>query len=273
MGKRIRAQRIGRGTPVYISPKLHKLGDIRLPTWPESYSDVVKGTVLEIRHESGRTAPLALVKFVRPNGEIEKVWMIANEGIYTGKEIQVGPLAKLDVGNVLPLGKIPEGIPISNIEITPGDGGKIARAAGMYATIRSHDRAAGKTEIELPGKRRITLNSKCRAQIGIVAGAGMEELPLVKAGNAYYKWKVRGRKWPRTRGVAMKGFRLLPKNPRVIERIPSMLLITPLVAGEIRSRVNPKQCPETHHQGEKSVLLLQREPENVRSKPTLALAS
>ncbi len=273
MGKRIRAQRIGRGSSVYISPKLHKLGDIQLPTWPESYSDVIKGTVLEIKHESGRTAPLALVKFVKPNGEIKKIWMIANEGIYTGKEIQVGPLAKLDIGNVLPLGKIPEGIPVSNIEITPGDGGKIARAAGMYAIIRSHDRAAGKTEIELPGKRRITLNSKCRAQIGIIAGAGMEELPLVKAGNAYYKWKVRGRKWPRTRGVAMKGSRLLPKIIGVIERIPSMLLITPLVADVIRNQESLRLYLGMLRQEEKLAPLQQREQENVRSKNILSFAS
>ncbi|RLE67421.1 MAG: 50S ribosomal protein L2 [Thermoprotei archaeon] len=202
MGKRIRAQRIGRGTSLYRPPPNIKVADIKLPDWPETFTDVIKGTVIQLYKEPGRYAPLALVKFQHKD-KIEKVWLIAAEGIYTGKEIQIGENAEIDIGNALPLRKIPEGTPVYNIEIAPGDGGKIARAAGTYGTILSHHPARKETEIELPGKRKIRINWNSRAQIGIVAGTGKDELPLVKAGNAYHKWKRKSRKWPRTRGVAM----------------------------------------------------------------------
>ena len=202
MGKRIRAQRIGRGSSVYRAPPLTRVADVKIPDWPEAMKDVVRGTVIKLYKEPGRYAPLALVKFQRANGAIEKIWLIASEGIYTGKEIQIGENATLDIGNALPLRKIPEGIPVYNIEITPGDGGKIARAAGTYAVVRAHIPTTQETEL-LIGKRSIRINWDCRAQIGIAAGTGKDELPLVKAGNAYHKWKVKAHKWPRTRGVAM----------------------------------------------------------------------
>lgn len=202
MGKRIRVQRIGRGSPNFRTPPV-RFAEVKFPDWPETRGGSIKGTVIDIVHEPGRYAPLALVKFVRENGKIEKIWMIATEGMRTGQTIEIGDTAPIDIGNVLPLAKIPEGIPISNVEIHPYDGGKIARAAGTFAMIRSQIPAKGLTEIELPGKKRIQLNSNCRAQIGIVAGAGKDEKPLVKAGAAYYKWKVKAHIWPRTRGVAM----------------------------------------------------------------------
>lgn len=205
MGKRIRAQRVGRGTHVYRAPPNIRIADVKLPDWPETFTNVVRGEVIELYKEPGRYAPLALVKFQRENKRIEKIWMIAPEGLYTGKIIEIGETASIDIGNALPLRRIPEGIPVYNIEITPGDGGKIARAAGMYATIVTHHSAKQQTELELPGRRIIRVNWNSRAQIGIVAGTGKDELPLVKAGNAYHKWKRKAHKWPRTRGVAMKG--------------------------------------------------------------------
>ena len=203
MGKRIRAQRVGRGTHTFRAPPNIRIGDIKIPDWPETFTDSVKGEVIEIYKEPGRYAPLALVKFTRKNGQTEKTWIIAPEGLYTGKTIEIGETATIDIGNALPLRKIPEGTPVYNIEITPGDGGKIARAAGTYATILTHHPAKQQTELELPGKRTIKINWNSRAQIGIVAGTGKDELPLVKAGNAYHKWKRKAHKWPRTRGVAM----------------------------------------------------------------------
>ncbi len=202
MGKRIRVQRLGRGSPKFRTPPV-RFAEIKLPDWPETRGNVIKGTVIDIIHEPGRYAPLALVKFVKQNGEIEKKWLIASEGLKTGQTIEIGDTATINIGNVLPLAKIPEGIPINNVEIHPYDGGKIARTAGTYAIIRSQIPAKNQTEIELPGKKRITLNSNCRAQIGIVAGAGKNEKPLIKAGAAYHKWKTKAHIWPRTRGVAM----------------------------------------------------------------------
>lgn len=226
MGKRIRAQRIGRGSPTYRAPPNVRVADVRIPDWPEMKNGHVTGVVLKLYKEPGRYAPLALVKFYRADGSTEKVWMIASEGVYTGKEIEMGETAKIDVGNVVPLRRVPEGIPVFNIEIRPGDGGKIARAAGMYAIVRGHLESKELTEIELPGKRILRINWDSRAQIGIAAGTGKDELPLVKAGKAYHKWKVKARKWPRTRGVAMNacdhpfggGRQQSPGGPKTVSR-------------------------------------------------------
>ncbi len=203
MGKRIRAQRYGRGkSPNFRAPPNIRFGPARLPDWEESLKDVVKGRVVAIKHEPGRQAPLMLVRFVRKDGSIEMRWLIAAEGVYVGKTIEIGPNAEIDVGNAVPLWRLPEGFFVYNIEKIPGDGGRFMRAAGCYAVIKAH-LEEGLTELELPNKRSIRVPSNCRAQIGVVAGGGVTELPLVKAGNAYHKWSRKAHIWPRTRGVAM----------------------------------------------------------------------
>merc|ERR1712054_35245 len=60
-----------------------------------------------------------------------------------------------------------------------------------------------RTRVKLPSGSKKTLNSKCRAAIGIVAGGGRTDRPLLKAGNAYHKYKVKRNCWPKVRGVAM----------------------------------------------------------------------
>jgi|GEM_PF-59445 len=270
MGKRIRAQRIGRGSSVYRAPPGIRVADVKIPDWPEAMHDVVKGTVLKLYKEPGRYAPLALVKFVRANGEMEKIWLIAPEGLYTGKEIQIGENAEIDIGNALPLRKIPEGTPVYNIEIRPGDGGKIARAAGTYAIIRAHHAHLEQTELELPGKRIIRINWDCRAQIGIVAGTGKDELPLVKAGNAYHKWRVKAHKWPRTRGVAMKGRE--SHYTLVGAPVPSVPVTTPLEAGEIRALASQRVFHDMPHLVGKLELLLLGELDVERSSREISSA-
>jgi len=237
MGKRIRAQRIGRGSPTFRTPPV-RFATVKIPNWHEMKGGVVKGEVLDIVHEPGRYAPLALVKFYRADGTTEKIWMLATEGLMTGQIVEIGDMAKIKIGNITQLGRIPEGTPVCNIEKHPYDGGKMARAAGTFALIRAQYPGQGKTEIELPGKKRIQLSSECRAQIGIVAGAGKDEKPLVKAGAAFYKWKVKAHIWPRTRGVAMKGVEVRPLPPLT-------LLITPLVGAATRSLVNQNRYQET----------------------------
>ncbi|RLF15881.1 MAG: 50S ribosomal protein L2, partial [Thermoprotei archaeon] len=105
------------------------------------------------------------------------------------------------LGNVLPIGNIPEGYPVYNIEMEPGDGGKLVRSAGSYATIVSH--SGDKTVIQLPSGAFKTLSSKCRATIGIPAGGGRGEKPFVKAGKKYHYARARGKVYPLVRGVAM----------------------------------------------------------------------
>jgi large subunit ribosomal protein L2 len=128
-------------------------------------------------------------------------YSVVPEGVYEGQPTQIGTEATVDIGNVLPIGKIPEGTMVCNIELSPGDGGKMVRASGAYATIISH--SSGKTIIKLPSRRSKTINSNCRATVGVIAGAGRTEKPFLKAGAKYHLMKAKGHLYPRTRGIAM----------------------------------------------------------------------
>jgi len=98
---------------------------------------------------------------------------------------------------------MPEGTIICNVEEKIGDRGAIARSSGDYATIIGHNHEEGKTRIKLPSGAKKAVNSNTRATIGIVAGGGRIDKPMLKAGRAYYKYKVKRNCWPKTRGVAM----------------------------------------------------------------------
>lgn len=109
----------------------------------------------------------------------------------------------MDIGNVLPVGKIPEGTLICNVEYRNGDKGQFARASGTYATIIAQSEDGKKTRIKLPSGIRKTIDSKARAMIGIIAGGGRNEKPMLKAGAKYWKFKAKRKMWPVVRGVAM----------------------------------------------------------------------
>jgi large subunit ribosomal protein L2 len=195
MGKRILAQRMGRGTSTFRSPSHLRTAPVKYPNI--TADKLVKGIVVDILHDPGRGAPIALVKL--ENGE--EFYNIAVEGLKSGQIIEIGSNAEPNIGNILPLRNIPEGTKICNIELRPYDGGKLVRGGGSYAVL------TGKTSthaiITLPSGKQKAVFLDSRATIGVVAGGGRVEKPLLKAGNAYYKWRVRARKWPRVRGVAM----------------------------------------------------------------------
>lgn len=128
---------------------------------------------------------------------------VATEGLSTGSFVYCGKKASLAVGNVLPLSVLPEGTIVCNVEEKPGDRGSLARASGNYATIIGHDADAGITRIRLPSGSKKIVKSGARATIGMVAGGGRIDKPLLKAGAAYHKFKPKRNCWPKTRGVAM----------------------------------------------------------------------
>jgi large subunit ribosomal protein L8e len=107
------------------------------------------------------------------------------------------------IGNMLPIGKLPEGTIVCNMEEKPGDRGKMAKCSGDYATVLSHIEGTGKTRVRMPSGSRKTVDDTCRATIGVVAGGQRIDKPLLKAGNSYHKYRVKRNSWPRTRGVAM----------------------------------------------------------------------
>ncbi|ARS88532.1 50S ribosomal protein L2 [Natrarchaeobaculum aegyptiacum] len=218
MGRRILGQRRGRGTPTFRAPS-HRY-KATLDHKKEGDDDVVRGEIVDIEHDPARSAPIAAVEF--DDGEQRLV--LAPEGVRVGEEIQVGVSAEIKPGNTLPLAEIPEGVPVCNVEANPGDGGKFARASGVNADLITHDRNAA--VVQLPSGEVKRLDPQCRATIGVVAGGGRTEKPIVKAGNKYHKMRARGSKWPRVRGVAMNavdhpfggGGRQHPGKPKSVSR-------------------------------------------------------
>ncbi len=194
MGKSLRQQRAGKGTSTFRSPGHIHSGPAM---YPALSSETYRGKVVELVHDPGRYVPLARV--VTERGE--EFLMPAAEGIYVGQTITIGPQARVEAGNIMPLGSVPEGTMVFNLELRPGDGGKLARQGGSYAVVLG--KAGDNVIVLLPSGKEKMLSANCRATIGMPAGAGRVEKPLIKAGNAYYKWKVKARKWPRVRGVAM----------------------------------------------------------------------
>jgi len=164
----------------------------------------VKGVVKEIIHDVGRGAPLARVSYRHPyKYKTEKALFVAAEGMYTGQFVYSGKKAQLTVGNTLPLSAIPEGTVVCNVEEKPGDRGRISRASGDYCSVVSHNAETGESRLRLPSGYKKVVQSKCRATIGIVAGGGRLDKPMLKAGRAYHKYKAKRNSWPKVRGVAM----------------------------------------------------------------------
>lgn len=193
MGKNLIQQRRGRFRGRYHVPSHKYRGDIKYGNDRNT-----KGVVEQLMHDPGRSSPIVQVRLENN----KKVLMLATEGTSVGHEIKfTGSKADCEIGNIMPLGTVPDGYPIYDIEIKPGDGGKMVRAGGCGAYVISHD--AHKTIIRLPSGQFKTLDSLCRATVGIAAGGGRQDKPFMKAGKKYHACRGKGRNYPVVRGVAM----------------------------------------------------------------------
>ena len=142
--------------------------------------------VKDIFHDPGRGAPLAHVQFRDPyKYKLHTEVFIANEGMYSGQFVYAGKAAALTIGNVLPVGAVPEGTVISNVEEKIGDRGALGRTSGNYVTVIGHNPDEGKTRIKLPSGAKKVIKSSSRGMIGIVAGGGRTEKPLL---STYCVW-------------------------------------------------------------------------------------
>jgi len=205
MGRVVRAQRKGAPGSVFKAHTHHRKGPAKhRPIDFAERHGYLKGVVKEIIHDPGRGAPLARVEFRNPHKyQLVKHLFVAAEGMYSGQFVYCGKKAQLNVGNVLPLASMPEGTIICNVESRPGDRGIFARCSGNYSTIVSHNPDENKTKIKLPSGAKKSISSDSRAMIGIVAGGGRIDKPVLKAGNSYHKYKAKRHCWPKVRGVAM----------------------------------------------------------------------
>jgi len=204
MGRIIRGCRKGKGTIFVAKTRLRK-GAVKLrPVDYQERHGYMKGLVKKIIHDSGRGAPLCEVVFHdQYNYKLNKERWVAVEGMHTGQFVYCGDKAQLSIGNVLPLKKLPEGTVISMLEEKAADRGRYARASGTSCMVVGHSDDGRKTRVRLPSGCRKTLTSTCRAVVGVVAGGGRLDKPMLKAGNSFHKYKVKRNCWPKVRGCAM----------------------------------------------------------------------
>ncbi len=198
MGKRIISQRRGKGSITFRAPSHRYRCELKYRKYDDREKNgKVVGRVVDILHDPARSAPLLKVEFAGG----EKLYLLAQEGIKVGDTIEAGAHAAISPGNVLPLASIPEGTPICNIENHPGDGGKLIRSAGAYGLVVSHE--GTKTIVQLPSGALKTLDARCRATIGVVAGGGRRDKPIMKAGKRFHMLRSKAKYWPVVRKVAM----------------------------------------------------------------------
>lgn len=190
MGKNLIQQRRGKGTSTFRARGFASKADVRVPR-----GDHV-ATITDIVTSTQHTAPLMQVKY----GNGQEGFLLAPEGVSVGQQIKIGG-SDLEIGNTLALKDIPEGSMVFNLEGRPGDGGQYARGSGASAKVLAGQ--AGKVLVLLPSKKRKALHPDCRATIGMAAGGGRLEKPLMKAGTKFHKMKATNKYWPKVSGTAM----------------------------------------------------------------------
>ena len=190
MGKRIVSQARGHGSLSYQARKRAYIYKIKYP--------MHEGTaeILDIIHSAAHTAPLLKLKISN-----DIFYNPAFLGAIVGNSIKVGGSDQA-LGNVLTLKEIPVGAKIYNIEINPGDGGRMIRTAGSSATIfKKHEH--NKISVTMPNKKELILSGDCRASLGVIAGDGRKLKPFMTAGRKFFKMKARNKLWPRSSAVKM----------------------------------------------------------------------
>lgn len=198
MGKLLKQQRRGKGSGAYRAPSHRYKAKVSFRHYDAiERTGVVRGQVAGFVDDPGHQTPLMQVTFT--NGDT--VMVPAAEGIAVGDEVFSGSRAPLTRGGVVPLARMPDGSFVFNVEMDPGDGGKLARAPGNYAIVSGREK--GMVFVKMPSRKTLTLQAICRAQIGIACGGGKLEKPLMKAGANFYKKHAQNRKWPVNRGVHM----------------------------------------------------------------------
>ena len=190
MGKRVIVQARGHGSKTYRVRNNAFKYKIKYPKKLEG-----EGTIIKLLNSTAHTAPLAKIKHARG------VFYIPSfNGMCEGQKIKLNN-KDIQEGNILTLKNIPIKTQVYCIESRPGDGGVFIKTAGSSATI---NRVIGKdVYILMPSKKERKFNPNCRAVVGVIAGAGRLDKPIIKAGKNYFIRKSRNKFWPRTSAIKM----------------------------------------------------------------------
>ena len=154
--------------------------------------DNMEATVIGIEYDPNRSANIALIQYE----DGEKAYILAPQGLTDGDKVISGETADIKVGNSMPIDSIPVGTLIHNIELNPGQGGKLVRTAGQSAQLMAKE---GKyATLRLPSGEMRKVLAKCRATIGVIGNADHENVKIGKAGRKRHMgWR------PEVRGSVM----------------------------------------------------------------------
>ena len=152
----------------------------------------VPAKVATIEYDPNRTTRIALLHYV----DGEKRYILAPQGLKVGDMVVSSPTADIKPGNTLPLLAIPTGTLVHNVEMKPGKGGQMARAAGSYAQLMAKE--GKQAHLKLPSGEVRMVPVDCRATIGQLSNVEQENVCLGKAGRKRWVGKR-----PHVRGVAM----------------------------------------------------------------------
>ena len=138
--------------------------------------DNIEATVIGIEYDPNRSANIALIEYK----DGEKAYILAPQGLKDGDKVISGEAVDIKPGNAMPINSIPVGTLIHNIELNPGQGGKLVKAAGQSAQLMAKE---GKyAHVRLPsGEMRLIL-SRCRATVGVIGNSEHENVKIGKAG-------------------------------------------------------------------------------------------
>ena len=154
--------------------------------------DNMEATVIGIEYDPNRSANIALIQYE----DGEKAYILAPQGLTDGDKVISGESVDIRTGNCMPISSIPVGTLIHNIELNPGQGGKLVRTAGQSAQLMAKE---GKyAHVRLPsGEMRLIL-ARCRATIGTIGNSDHENVKIGKAGRKRHMgWR------PEVRGSVM----------------------------------------------------------------------
>jgi|SRR5579875_1670655 large subunit ribosomal protein L2 len=154
--------------------------------------DAIPAKVATIEYDPNRSARIALLHY----RDGEKRYILAPLGLKVGDHVESGPNADIKTGNALPLKNIPVGTVIHNIELRPGEGGKLVRSAGASAQLMAKE--GEYAQVRMPSGEVRKIHVECRATIGQIGNVEHENQVIGKAGRSRHMGKR-----PAVRGVAM----------------------------------------------------------------------
>ena len=154
--------------------------------------DGIPARVASIEYDPNRTSYIALLHYT----DGEKRYILAPSRLKVGMTVSSGDDAPIDVGNALPLARIPVGTVVHNVELQPGRGGQLGRSAGIGIQLMAKD--AGMATLRLASGEMRMVRAECRATVGVVGNADHQNVKIGKAGRKRHMG-VR----PQTRGTAM----------------------------------------------------------------------